>query len=119
MPMTATYPDNWREFSRHIREERAGNRCECTGECGLHREHPGPRRCSELNGKKAAYAKGRVVLTVAHLCNCSPPCANEAHVKAMCNRCHLRVDVKLHVRHRTTNRMRKKEAAGQAALEFK
>lgn len=29
----ARYPANWREISARIRE-RAGNRCECEGECG-------------------------------------------------------------------------------------
>ena len=33
----------------------------------------------------AKWAKGRVVLTTAHLCKCDPPCAIPEHVKAMCN----------------------------------
>ena len=98
------YPPHWKSLSRKVRYERAKGRCECTGECGLHRTHPGPRRCEELDQQPAKWAKGIVVLTVAHLngpggvCRCDPLCADETHVKAMCNRCHLRYDVKLHQR---------------------
>lgn len=30
----ALYPANWKALSKRIRHERAGNRCECRGECG-------------------------------------------------------------------------------------
>lgn len=115
----AKYPANWKEFSRSIRVDRAGERCECVGECGLHHTHPGPRRCIERHMQEATYAKGKVVLTTAHLCNCDPPCVNPDHVKAMCNRCHLRVDIKLHVEHRRRNRRLRKEDAGQAKIEWR
>lgn len=97
------YPETWKEVSRRIRLERAQRQCECLGECGLHRTHPGPRRCEEIDGAPAKWAKGWVVLTVAHLngpdgpCRCQPLCADPEHLKAMCNRCHLRYDVPLHV----------------------
>jgi hypothetical protein len=61
----------------------------------------------------AIWAKGIVRLTVAHLnaiggpCACDPLCAIEDHVKAMCNRCHLRYDVVLHVRNAAATRRRK------------
>lgn len=116
MAETQKYPDNWKEFSRGIRHGRAGRRCECVGECGLHTTHPGPRRCTEMDGTPAAFARGIVVLTTAHLCKCDPLCADPEHVKAMCNRCHLRVDVELHVKHAAANRMRKKESAGQLSM---
>ena len=92
----ADYPPDWKDFSRRIRFVRAGNRCECTGECGLHGAglfHPAARRCVEMNGTKAKWAKSRVVLSVAHLnakggpCQCEPKCSIAAHVKAMCARC--------------------------------
>jgi hypothetical protein len=91
-----TYPAHWKTLSRKIRYERAKGRCECEGECGLHRTHPGPRRCEEMDQQAAKWAKGTVVLTVAHLCRDST-CDDETHLKAMCNRCHLRYDVKQHV----------------------
>ena len=98
------YPANWKAFSHYIRYTRAQGRCECYGLCGLHRTHPGPRRCVERNHEPAQWAKGRVVLTVAHLCTCDPPCIEPQHVKALCNRCHLRVDVDLHQRHAAETR---------------
>lgn len=104
------YPAEWPDFSRRIRVERANGQCECHGECGLHRTTGGPRRCLELDGMPARWARGVVRLTVAHLnaaggpCRCMPLCAIEAHVKAMCNRCHLRYDVWLHVRTRWLGR---------------
>ena len=97
------YAPGWRDFSRWVRYDRATGRCECEGECGLHRAHPGPRRCEERDGQPAKWASGRVVLTVAHLngrdgvCGCDPLCTIAEHVKAMCNRCHLRYDVPRHV----------------------
>src|SRR3990167_7879754 len=60
------YPKNWKDISLAIRA-RSGGRCECHGECGLHRTTGGPRRCVERNGEPAKWAKGKVVLTVAHL----------------------------------------------------
>ena len=64
------------------------------------------RRCVELNGKPALFAKGKIVLTTAHLCECDPLCGNLDHLKHMCQRCHLRVDVALHTRHRRERRER-------------
>lgn len=99
MPTRATYPQGWKEFSRYVRNVVAGGRCQCTGECGLHRTTPGPRRCEELDGQPALWARGVVRLTVAHLnaaggpCRCEPLCAIEAHVLALCQRCHNRYDV--------------------------
>ena len=69
------------------------------------------------HGLRAAYAKGVVVLTVAHLCACDPPCMIPEHVKAMCQRCHLRTDQKLHVQHRHRNKRLKAEQAGQLTLK--
>lgn len=108
-----TYPPGWKAFSQQIRSHRAQGRCECTGECGLHRTHPGPRRCVERDRHPAVWARGRVVLTVAHVCDCAPPCADAAHVKAMCNRCHLRTDISLHTRHRAETRRLAQETRGQ------
>lgn len=100
------YPPDWKEISHRIRFERAKGRCECTGECGLHKTAPGPRRCTEINGRLAKWARGKVMLTTAHLCKCDPLCGNEDHLKAMCNRCHLRVDMPHHRKHRLDNRRR-------------
>lgn len=110
------YPPEWPDVSLAIRTLRATGQCECTGECGLHRTHPGPRRCIEVGGTGAIHAKGTVVLTVAHLCLCEPLCADPQHLKAMCNRCHLRTDMALHQRHAAETRRLTKEALGQLPL---
>lgn len=95
------YPANWEDFSRRIRFDRAGGQCECAGECGLHDGRdlffPVAKRCDERHGALAKWADptSTIILTVAHLngrsgpCACDPLCADEAHVKAMCQRCHL------------------------------
>jgi hypothetical protein len=109
------YPPDWPELSYRIRFGRAKGRCECVGECGLHNRTGGSRRCIELHGEAAKWAKGRVVLTVAHL-NHNPADCRDENLKAMCNRCHLRLDTKLHVRNAATTRQKKQEAAGQQRL---
>lgn len=101
MPMDwSLYAPGWKLFAASIKTTRAALRCECTGECGIHRPNPTARRCVEHHGQKARFAKGRVTLTVAHLCSCDPICLNPAHVKAMCQRCHLRVDRHKHAQAR-------------------
>lgn len=100
MPIRASerlrYPSDWKVISARIRA-RSGGQCECEGECGLHRTTPGPRRCIERHGEAAKWAKGRIVLTVAHLDHQPENCADE-NLKAMCQRCHLRYDVPHHQR---------------------
>jgi hypothetical protein len=87
---TTGYPHNWRAIIRAIRI-RALDRCECVGECGLHHE----RRCEERNGQPAKWAKGKVILTVAHL-NHTPSDCRDSNLKALCQRCHLRYDREHH-----------------------
>lgn len=116
-----TYAEGWKAFSLRIRYERAQGRCECEGECGLHRTNPGPRRCVEMDGQPAIWAGGKVMLTVAHLdyeggiCTCHSTegikCVIDSHVKAMCNRCHLRMDVPQHMKNARETRKIKRDAA--------
>ncbi|HEY5870358.1 MAG TPA: hypothetical protein VI542_33125 [Candidatus Tectomicrobia bacterium] len=112
------YPPAWKDVSRMIRQERAQGRCECWGECGLHRTHPGPRRCVEMNSMPAVWARGRIVLTVAHLCACEPLCADPAHLKACCPRCHILIDLPLHLKHAAETRRQEKELLGQSSFGF-
>ena len=104
------YPIYWQELSLYIRFRRAGGRCECMGECGLHRTHPGPRRCIEHDGEFAVWAKGKVMLTVAHLCH-DPSCDDPEHLRAMCQRCHLRYDAKFHAQNASRTRRDRKAIA--------
>ena len=102
------YPADWPAISKRIRA-RSGGQCECEGECGLHRTTPGPRRCTERNGHPAKWAKGQIVLTVAHLNHDGMDCRDE-NLKSMCQRCHLRYDVDLHVAHRRANAKAKRSS---------
>jgi hypothetical protein len=80
------YNDDWEKTSAQVRARSRG-RCECTGECGLHRG----RRCVERHGLAAKWARGKVVLTVHHL-NGNKRDDRAKNLLAMCNRCHLRAD---------------------------
>ena len=107
MPMPPEhYPPGWSVFSTFIRHTRARGRCECTGQCGLHKPAKLNRRCIELNHRAAHFAHGEIVLTVAHLCDCDPICLDPDHVIAACQRCHLRIDRFLHARHRLVRQTR-------------
>lgn len=81
------YPVNWKAISRRIRFDRAQGQCECAGECGLHHDH----RCEEVHGQPAKWAKGSIVLTVAHLDHQPENCA-DTNLRALCQRCHNRYD---------------------------
>lgn len=99
----ARYPKDWKAISARIRE-RAKGQCECVGECGLHHAH----RCIEANGLPAVFANGKVVLTTAHLDH-TPENCDDANLKAMCQRCHLRYDTALHIAVGKANREKKRE----------
>lgn len=107
------YPKDWKAISRSIRD-RSHGQCECAGECGLHRDHPGPRRCTEMHNHPAKWAKGKVILTVAHLNHIESDCRPE-NLKAMCQRCHLRYDSKHHQANAAKTR-RSKQLARQPEL---
>lgn len=100
------YPPDWPAISLRIRDDRAGWQCECEGQCGLHRG----RRCAEKNGQPAQFARGSVILTVAHL-NHQPEDCRDENLKAMCQRCHLRYDRQ----HHKTSRL-KEQGQGELAL---
>lgn len=97
------YPANWKDISNRIRFERAGGRCECNGECGLHTT---TGRCIEQHGSVAKHARGKIILTVAHLNHIESDCRDE-NLKAMCQRCHLRYDSKHHQRNARETRRKK------------
>jgi len=121
------YPPEWPRISLEVRA-RSGGRCECEGECG--RDHAAEDlegggdwkrtplqnspRCSRRNGDPIGGY--RIVLTVAHLWRgpCAEhhaqavKCGDPAHLKAMCQRCHLTYDLPHHIaRAKRTRRARK------------
>lgn len=122
----ANYPKDWRVISKRIRFERAQGRCECRGECGtLHvgelsyngyeKHDISDNRCREAQGSIADTFRGRVILTVAHTCH-DPLCTNPDHLRAMCQRCHLRYDRQHHAVNAGRTRRHKRIAGGQIAL---
>ena len=88
------YPKDWEAISLRVRARSKGG-CECTGECGLHRG----KRCAEHQGQSAKWARGKIVLTVHHL-DGNKAGRNTRHMKAMCQRCHLRADLPFHAERR-------------------
>ncbi len=88
----ARYPKNWTSEIVPAIRKRSGNRCECTGQCGLnHGGKAGHARCKARHGQPHPTTKSSVVLTVMHLDhqpeNCDP--ANLLHG---CQQCHNRYD---------------------------
>ena len=93
--------DEWRMLREAVLH-RAKQRCECVGECGMgHPIYPCYYGCLRENG---SVLKGvTVVLTIAHLCH-EASCKKPSHVKALCQRCHCRLDRFQHAH----NRMKRK-----------
>lgn len=95
------YPPDWKAISLRLRSERAGWRCECRGECLIHRDpdkrHPADThlerdgRCGARQGDPTASGRWTVVLTVAHLDH-TPENCDPLNLLAMCQSCHLRYD---------------------------
>lgn len=107
----ARYGEDWPEFSRAVRFDRAKGRCECAGECGRPEWHlGGDGRCVNHHGEPACGTGSRVVLTVAHLCH-TPECRE--HVRAFCQGCHLHYD---RDHHEQTRRAARDAAMGQSTL---
>ena len=116
------YGTDWKAFSDEIRFTRAKRMCECRGECGT--RHIGglkAGRCASIHGTDVTYHADdkpprtvRIILTVAHLCH-DERCRRRRHVKAMCQRCHLRYDAKHHARNAAVTRDRKR---GQLRIEL-
>jgi hypothetical protein len=107
------YPRNWREISARIRFDRAGGRCECSGQCGL--THPGGR-CPALHDQPHPATRSVVWLTTAHL-NHTPEDVRESNLLAACQRCHLRLDAGHHRVTRSITLAARAAAASQLALE--
>jgi hypothetical protein len=103
----ARYPADWPAISRRIRFGRAGGRCECAGECG--EDHGG--RCEAQHGCEHPRTNATVVLTVAHLPGREIEQCGDNDLKAMCQRCHNRMDMPAR-RRGIKERERAKRAAG-------
>lgn len=95
----ARYPADWKAISAAIRA-RAGDRCECEGECGRG-THAG--RCPNVQGGEAYGTGSKVVLTTAHLDH-TPENCEPANLRSMCNGCHLSYDAEHHAQTRARTR---------------
>lgn len=116
MPMNRTlYPTGWEAFSIEIRAGRAIHRCECKGQCGTSHQKDTFGRCPEVNHQPGRNQRGRVILTTAHLCDCYPICKRADHVLAMCQRCHLRLDMARH----TASRLRTQATPSYKAQRYR
>lgn len=129
------YPPYWKQFSEYIRFERAGNQCE---ECGVENGKIGARGRdgiflteNEVHGLNSDVGLAlfgddfnwkftKIVLTVAHLdheggcCRCKEEtgrkCAKPDHVLALCQRCHLTLDMPKHIANRQATLAGQKDA---------
>ena len=120
------YPPDWKERRARILE-RAGNRCEF---CGVENHAYILRKrgdwvylterevCENGITDKRLYAKNltRVVLTIAHLDNDKENWnVRDDRLAALCQRCHLGIDLKHHMSKAVLTRDRKR---GQMRFEF-
>lgn len=106
----ARYPKDWDDISQRIRFVRAKGQCECTGECGVdHDENTfSGERCTARHGAAHPVSGATVVLTTAHLPGREIEQCGDDDLKAMCQRCHLRMDHDMHQKNSAaTRRVRK------------
>ncbi len=134
------YPPTWHSVIRPRILERAGHKCE---QCGVENYaliHRGiwdnglavyeydydlyPQHQEKVFDAATGVVVGygstkeghekpiKIILTVAHLCH-FPMCDDDEHLRALCQRCHLRLDI---AHHKQTRKARRAEKAGQLAL---
>lgn len=89
------YPRNWSDISRGIIHDRAGNKCEVCGAVNHSWVNKHTRQICLQDEDNSV----RIVLTTAHLDHQPENCSHD-NLKAMCQKCHNRYDVK----HRASTR---------------
>lgn len=111
------YPHDWEEISLRIKE-RAAWRCECSGECGAN--HYG--RCERHHGDNfylnGAQRKRPVTLTTAHYPDSDPMNCSDDNLLALCERCHLKLDLDHHLKKASATRARKAGAGTMPLFEL-
>ena len=126
MPVDWTkYPADWKSSIRPRILRRAAGRCECRGECGL--DHEG--RCPEIDRTPARWAAAQqalpglqlarptVILTIAHMDHDTTH-NEDANLRALCQRCHLRYDRTHHAQSRAQNQARRSSEAAPAQMRL-
>ena len=96
----ARYPKDWKAIRAAILT-RAGHCCEGT---------PQFPDCRAVNYEPHPRTGSRVILTIAHM-DQTPENNNPANLRALCQRCHLRLDRHQHGRNAAATR-RARRAAG-------
>lgn len=116
------YPPYWPQFSEYIRFDRARNHCE---KCGVENGNYKAVYANGFDGVKVFIGPSerdvsfsgdrlvrltKIVLTVAHLdhaggvCDCKETtgrkCSRPHHVLALCQACHLAMDLPKHIENR-------------------
>lgn len=96
-PENATrYPADWKLRSHFVRFVRARGRCEW---------------CGAAHGQANPKTGATVILTTAHVFDDAPENASLLNLAALCQACHLKLDMPKHVARRRLNRH-----AGQLTL---
>jgi hypothetical protein len=109
------YRQGWEDLKERVRSARAQGRCECVGECAQHGDGSAPQRCEEMQGEQAKIGKGTINLALAHVCD-EPGCLDEAHLRAMCQRCHLHFYNRV-VDEASGRRLRRRKHTGQVSAD--
>lgn len=100
------YPANWKQIVLEI-NQRAGNRCEGS---------PAYPDCRAANKEAHPVTGSRVVLTTAHM-DGNPENNDYGNLRALCQRCHLKHDIKTHIANRKKFARYRLERAGQQKIE--
>jgi 5-methylcytosine-specific restriction endonuclease McrA len=107
------YPDNWKWLSAQIIKD-AGNKCElCYAPNGVtvnrSKSSQYPWEMAHQDGGKETV----IVLTVHHI-DSNKQNSKKQNLIALCQRCHLRLDLQKHMK----NRKLKRTSAGENTLLF-
>jgi len=128
------YPENWDAISFAIRYDRAQGKCEWCGapdKMYIQRRRDNPkvwrvfREAEMVREDDEWYPPTKVTLTVHHIgipkadgipgdphdkMDCRPE-----NLAALCNRCHLHADIRLHMKNARLTRIRKRKQAQREA----
>ena len=103
------YPDNWKWFSKQTIKD-AGNKCElCFAPNGktvgrFNSDYSHPWEWTEnLDECGVDYKETKIVLTVHHI-DGNLKNNERLNLIALCQRCHLKLDMQKHVRNRKVNK---------------
>lgn len=100
------YPKNWKTEIRPRILKRA------TDEDGVQR----CEWCAAANYEPHPITGSKVVLTIAHIHDHDPMACDNNNLAALCQKCHLSYDAKMHAQNAKLSRLKEQEQAGQLKL---